>query len=155
METTILIPKKKRKLSRLIKAPLKLLVKARDLYIIGMGGIGGVIGSPTGLVVNTLPKSYSVNSLKSSNYNDDYRELVRAASARGLSNHNKDLLQRQQSKNSRGNNNNMPRSFSVGIGRIAEEKICDFDDEILVKPGVFSRSRSYAVGSRRSSNGVL
>ncbi|WCJ31451.1 hypothetical protein M5689_012946 [Euphorbia peplus] len=149
METMNLIPTKKpSKLGKFMKTPLKLLAKARDLYIIGMGGIGGVIGSPTGQVVNSLPKSYSVNASRTSNYNEDYRELVRAASTR-LSNSN-DRLQRQPSRNDK--NNKMPRSFSVGIGRIAEDKPCDFDDEIKVKPAdVFPRSRSYAVGSTRTT----
>ncbi|WCJ31453.1 hypothetical protein M5689_012948 [Euphorbia peplus] len=161
MEEKILGQKKQRKFSRFMKAPIKLLIKARDFYVKGMNecsdrvGMASVIGCPaSGQIVHTLPRSYSVNSSRSSNCDEDYSELLRAASARGLSNNL--LLQRKQSPNS-NKNNKMPRSFSVGIGRIDEDKTCEFDDDqIKVKTDrVFPRSRSYAVGSTRTSHGVL
>jgi hypothetical protein len=43
----------------------------------------------------------------------------------------------------------MPRSHTVAIGRIDEEKPCDFDEEdVKVKTNVYPRSRSYAVSKR-------
>lgn len=161
METHTLIPKKRRKLSRLIKFPLKLLIKARDLYVAGMAGysdrlgVVGVMGCPTGPVVNTLPKSYSLNSTRSSNYSDDYSELLRSASTKSAYGNRIQLdhLQRQKSTK----NNKMSRSSSVGIGRIDEDKSCRFDGNVikLDTDVVFTKSRSYVVGSTRTSNGVL
>ncbi|KAF2283786.1 hypothetical protein GH714_015868 [Hevea brasiliensis] len=150
---------KQSKLSKFIKAPIRILTKARDFYIKSMTeysdrlGYGTVTGCPTGQIVNNLPKSFSVNSTKTTNHDDDYRELVRAASTRGLSSRVQlDLLQRQQSQSRKSPNtitNYMPRSRSVGIGRIDEEKPCDFEDDIKVKTDVFPRSMSYAVSKRR------
>ncbi|KAJ9170543.1 hypothetical protein P3X46_018643 [Hevea brasiliensis] len=156
-------PSKQSKLRKFIKAPIRILIKARDIYIKSMTecsdrlGYGTVMGCPTGQVVNHLPKSFSVNSTKSSNHDDDYRQLLRAASTRGLSNRVQlDVLQRQQSQSPKSPNtcreaNHMPRSHSVGIGRIDEEKPCDFDeDDIKVITDVFPRSRSYAVSKTRA-----
>ncbi|XVF17496.1 hypothetical protein REPUB_Repub10bG0127900 [Reevesia pubescens] len=149
---------KESKLSRYLKAPIKILIKARDFYIKSMTeysdriGYGTVMGCPTGQV-NALPRSYSVSSTKSSNGDNDLRELIRAASTRSLNNKvQSDLLRRQQPRqfpNTTGANN-MLRSNSVGIGRIDEDKPCDFeeDDHIKVKTDVFPRSRSYAVTKR-------
>ncbi|XVF59237.1 hypothetical protein PTKIN_Ptkin07bG0260000 [Pterospermum kingtungense] len=152
---------KESKLSRYLKAPIRILIKARDFYIKSMTeysdriGYGTVMGCPTGQV-NTLPRSYSVSSTKSSNRDDDFRELVRAASTRSLGNKvRSELLQRQQARQSPNSTvngaNNMPRSRSVGIGRIDEDKPCDeFEDDVkVVKTDVFPRSRSYAVTKRK------
>ncbi|EEF37123.1 conserved hypothetical protein [Ricinus communis] len=150
---------KQSKISKFIKSPLRILLKARDFYVKSMTeysdriGYGTFMGCPTGHVVETLPKSYSVNSTKSSSRDDDYRELLRAASTRGLSSRNDlGVLQRQQSRKSPNNtraNISMPRSHSVGIGRIDEEKACDNFDDIKVKTDVFPRSRSHAVSATR------
>ncbi|XWS41747.1 hypothetical protein CRYUN_Cryun17cG0109800 [Craigia yunnanensis] len=149
---------KETKLSRYLKAPIRILIKARDFYIKSMTeysdriGYGTVMGCPTGQV-NTLPRSYSVSSTKSGNGDDDLRELIRAASTRSLGNKVQlDLLKRQQARQSpnTAGANNMPRSHSVGIGRIDEENPCDFEeDHIKVKTDVFPRSRSYAVTKRK------
>ncbi|XP_022741293.1 uncharacterized protein LOC111292918 [Durio zibethinus] len=143
---------KESKLSRYLKAPLRFLIKARDFYIKSMTeysdriGYGTVMGCPTGQI-NTVPRSYSVSSTKSGNGDDDLRELVRAASTRSLSNKVQlDLHRRQQARLSPTTGaNNMPRSYSVGIGRIDEDKPCDFEEDIKVKTDVFPRSKSYAV----------
>ncbi|KAJ0040665.1 hypothetical protein Pint_27864 [Pistacia integerrima] len=133
-----------------------MLIKARDLYVEGMTdwsekiALGTAMGCPTGQVNMGLPRSYSVNSSKSSSNNEDMRELIRAASTRSLGNRtDSDLLQRQvQASKSGSNKKKMPRSFSVGIGRIDEEHACDFEeDDVKVKKNsnLFQRSRSYAV----------
>lgn len=153
--------RKESKVSRYLKAPIRILIKARDFYIKSMTeysdriGYGTVMGCPTGQVINTLPRSFSVSSTKSSSSNrdDDLRELVRAASARSSLGNNmvqsSELLQRRQQANN--NNNNVPRSRSVGIGRIDEDKPCDFEDDTNVKANVFPRSRSYAVTKRKGA----
>ncbi|KAK6237800.1 hypothetical protein QUC31_003269 [Theobroma cacao] len=149
---------KESKLSRYLKAPLKILIKARDFYIKSMTeysdriNYGTVMGCPTGQV-NTLPRSYSVSSAKSSNGDDDLRELIRAASTRSLGNKVQlDLLRRQQARQSPVTGaNNVPRSHSVGIGRIDEDKPCDFEEDIKVKTDALPRSRSYAVAKRNGA----
>ncbi|XVF61386.1 hypothetical protein PTKIN_Ptkin08bG0125000 [Pterospermum kingtungense] len=150
---------KESKLSRYLKAPIRILIKGRDFYIKNMAkysdGIGyaTVLGCPTGQV-NTLPRSFSVGSEKSGNGDDDdLRELIKAASTRSLGNKVQlELLKRQQARQSPNNTSKMPRSHNVGIGRIDEEKPCDFaEDHIKVKTDVFPRSKSYAVTKRNGA----
>ncbi|XP_021274749.1 uncharacterized protein LOC110409647 [Herrania umbratica] len=149
---------KESKLSRYLKAPLRILIKARDFYIKSMTeysdriNYGTVMGCPTGQV-NTLPRSYSVSSAKSSNGDNDLRELIKAASTRSLGNKVQlDLLRRQEARQSPVTGaNNVPRSRSVGIGRIDEDKPCDFEEDIKVKTDAFPRSRSYAVTKRNGA----
>ncbi|OMP01778.1 hypothetical protein COLO4_11600 [Corchorus olitorius] len=153
--------RKESKISRILKAPIRVLIKARDFYIKSMTeysdmvGYGTVLGCPTGQV-STLPRSYSTSSVKSSHGDDDLRELIRAASTRSLGNKIQLDLQRQQAAAARrspnktpGGPDNMPRSRSVGIGRIDEDKPCDFEEDVKVKTDVFPRSRSYAVSKRK------
>ncbi|XVF15404.1 hypothetical protein REPUB_Repub09cG0150200 [Reevesia pubescens] len=150
--------KKASKLCRYLKAPLRILIKARDFYIKSMTeysdriGYGSVMGCPTGQL-NTLPRSYSVSSTKSSHGDDDLRELIRAASTRSLGKKVRlDLNRRQQTRQlSTTGANNKPRSHSVGIGRIDEDEPCDFEECINVKTDVFPRSRSYAVTKRQGA----
>lgn len=44
----------------------------------------------------------------------------------------------------------MPRSRSVAIEKIDEDKPCDFGEDVTVKTDVFPRSRSYAISTRRT-----
>ncbi|KAB2058280.1 hypothetical protein ES319_A11G225000v1 [Gossypium barbadense] len=100
------------------------------------------MGCSTGQL-NTFPRSYSVSSTRSGNGNDDLRELIRAASTRSLDNNNRvqlDLVRRQKARQSL----KMPRSHSVGIGRIDEDRPCDFDEDIKVNIDYVPR-KSHAV----------
>ncbi|KAL8096256.1 uncharacterized protein LOC141708435 [Apium graveolens] len=137
--------------------------------------------------VSGLPKSFSttVTSTRSSLYdgNDDLRELIRANSTThnnknmnlDVESHVKQLIEEQKlsrqklyndhSVENNGVNNSkmakgVPRSYSVGLGRIDEGKACEFDEEEEeVEDGVkkvnevMLRSRSHAVGvgNRKSS----
>ncbi|XP_059644074.1 uncharacterized protein LOC132285858 [Cornus florida] len=146
---------KETKLSRCLKAPIKVLSKARDLYIQSMTQCAGkvsydnVMGCPTAQV-SSLPKSFSVNSSKSSN-DEDFRELIKVASTRSLGNKIElDLLRRQHSPVT-GGVDAVPRSQSVGIGRIDEDKACEFGEDIKVNTDVYPRSRSYAVNSKTTA----
>lgn len=74
---------KERKLSKYLRAPIRILIKAKDFYVKNMNqysdGIGyvTVLGCPTGQF-NTLPRSYSVGSSTKSagdNGDDDLKEL--------------------------------------------------------------------------------
>ncbi|GLT75374.1 hypothetical protein SLA2020_471050 [Shorea laevis] len=147
--------RKESKLSKYLKAPIRILIKAKNLYIKGMSECserityGTVMGCPTGHV-NTLPRSFSFSSTKSSTGDDDLRELIRAASTRSSGNRiEADFPRRQQGRQSPNTNSYIvPRSKSIGIGRIDEDKTCEFEEDIKVKTNVFPRSRSHAVGKR-------
>ncbi|XP_010647287.2 uncharacterized protein LOC104878482 [Vitis vinifera] len=142
------------KLSRCMKAPFKILACVRDLYIrsmtefAGRVSYGSAMGCPTAQV-SSLPKSFSVSSSKSSG-DQDLSELIKVASARSLSNKIElDLLRRQPSSKSPVTGTNVvPRSMSVGIGRIDEDKPCEFGEDIKVNTDAFPRSRSYAVSKK-------
>lgn len=147
---------KRSKLSKFFQAPIWWLIKAKDVYIKSMKysdhlGYGTIMGCPTGPVVTTLPKSSSANSTKSSSHGDEYKELLKGGSSRDLTLSNR-VLQKQQSLPEKSSNtcreadHISPRSFSVGIGRIDEEKPCDFDeDDIKITTDLlFPRSRSNA-----------
>lgn len=150
------------KLSRMRKSFVRVLAKMRDSYVQGMTECSGKFdyGAPmTGHAVPTLPRSYSASSTRSND--DDFRELVRAASRRRGLLENKveiDLLRKQQvgNKSPMGGAvpNKMPRSQSVGIGRIDEDGPCDFEGDVKVKTQLYPRSRSYAVNSKRSINAL-
>ncbi|KAJ9670453.1 hypothetical protein PVL29_026781 [Vitis rotundifolia] len=129
------------KLSRCMKAPFKILSCVRDLYVrsmtecAGRVSYGSVMGCPTAQV-SSLPKSFSVSSSKSSGA-QDLSELIKIEL---------DLLRRQPSSQSPVTGTNVvPRSMSVGIGRIDEDKPCEFGEDIKVNTDAFPRSRSYAV----------
>ncbi|CAA7035907.1 unnamed protein product [Microthlaspi erraticum] len=84
--------KKETKLSKYMKAPIKMVTKARDLYIRSMNqlsshDLGGMsFGLPTACHVSALPRSFSASHThtQSSARDKEHRlaELVRTASAR-------------------------------------------------------------------------
>lgn len=133
---------------RIITLPIRVLGKAKDLYVRGMTncatrGYGNNMGGPAG-----MPRSYSYASSRS-NDNEDFRELVRAASANTLG-HGVDLnalLQQSATEKSKV----VPRSCSVGMARIDEDGPCNDFGEINFKAKadlMYPRSRSYAVTKR-------
>lgn len=163
------------KLMKIIKMPIRALAKARDFYVRSMNNYadracyGGVP------YADPLPRSFSTTSTRSSD-NDDFKELVRAASTSTLGNRinlNTTLSDHATNTNSRGNargNLNglkgVPRSASVGMAKIEEDKPIEFNDNFdngngnggvnnggnrKNKFGIFPRSRSYAVGATKTS----
>ncbi|XP_052205165.1 uncharacterized protein LOC127809990 [Diospyros lotus] len=149
------------KLSRYLKAPIRALIRAKNSYIDGMTQCAGrfeyatTMAGPTAPQVCTLPKSFSVNSTKSGN-KEDLAELMRAASTRNLSKKVElELLQRRLPTGP-GGGRVVPRSRSLGIGRIDEEKTCEFEVDVKVNStaAVYPRSRSYAV-PKRAGAGML
>ncbi|OIT08200.1 hypothetical protein A4A49_18529 [Nicotiana attenuata] len=145
---------KESRIKKCIKAPIRVLIKARDFYVhslmdcSGTIGYGTVMGCPAVAQISSLPRSFSANSSMSSK-DEDFRELFRIASKRNLVNK---VRQKSLAKNG-VNINVVPRSRSVAIGRIDEDKPCDFGEDVKVNTDVFQRSRSYAVSSRRK--GIL
>ncbi|GFZ18831.1 hypothetical protein Acr_27g0005700 [Actinidia rufa] len=123
---------------RCTKAAVRFLVKARDMYVeamLGCSSVGGsiVVGCSTPQF-STLHNNFSVNSLKSCNDQD-----VRAV---------QELIPRQQSQTL--DTTVVPRSQNMGMGRIDEEKSCEFgDDDVKVMVDhANSRTRSCAVPKR-------
>lgn len=155
---------KKNKLIACFKAPLRIFMKAKKLYISSMMqcsgrvGNGGFVMGPGRPINNELPKSLSVSSSRSSFLaEEDLRELIRAASTRGQLNSiiQMDLVLQSHPKTNRGYTavapGYVPRSFTLSIGRIDEDKPCEFEDEdICVNTDVCPRSRSHAVPWRRA-----
>lgn len=145
------------KFVRFMSIPIRALSKARDFYVRSITGCAPRVGhsNPIGYP-EMLPKSFSGSSARS-NDNDDYRELIRAASARTLTDRiDMDMiLMRQQRKvvNS-SSSKDLPKSASVGMGRIDEDGPCDdFGKDVGVGVSVksdllYPRSRSYAVTKR-------
>ncbi|KAK1422066.1 hypothetical protein QVD17_24932 [Tagetes erecta] len=125
---------------RVLKAPARVVFKIRDLYVSSMYSCAAGMGAgPTGPYTSGLPKSYSTTSSRT---DEDFAELMRIASTR-ISLGNKldhdQFLGRQEKAV-------VPRSQSVAIGRIDEEKSCHFGHDITgLNSEMFPRSRSHAV----------
>lgn len=148
---------KESSIRKCIKAPLRILIKARDCYVRSLldcsGRIryGGTIGScPAFTEISSLPRSFSVNSSASS-ADEDFRELLRISSIR---NQVELEIARGKSLAEKGINV-VPRNRSVAIGRIDEEKPCDFGEEVKMNTDVYPRSRSYAVSSGRAKRMMI
>ncbi|CAK9147544.1 unnamed protein product [Ilex paraguariensis] len=151
--------RKKNKITWFIKAPIRLLTRARDFYSRSMsecagqfsdGPYGVIMGCPTTPQMFNLPRSFSVNSTSSKE--EDFKELMRVASTRSQgSKIELEILRRRQPEQSPvAGVNAVPPSQSIGIGRIDEDKpceSCDFGGEIKVKKVINPRSRSYAVST--------
>ncbi|KAF5205624.1 hypothetical protein FRX31_004790 [Thalictrum thalictroides] len=137
------IVKNESKFIRFIKAPLRILGRARDLYVQSLSNCSGTMsygsfGFPSGPI---MPRSFSVNSLRS-NEDGELKELMRAASQRSQ----REKLEIQQQSLTK-----LPRSYTVGIGRIDEDEACEFEEDLKVKPEfLYPRSKSHAVTKRTS-----
>ncbi|XP_073005846.1 uncharacterized protein [Typha latifolia] len=127
--------------SRCLRAPLRVLGRARDFYVRSMTGCAGHMnyGAPMGYpALGSVPRSYSMNSTS----DDDLRELIRAASQR-------------RGGGGGGVAGHVQRSQSVAVGRIDEDAPLEFNDRDF-KIGsdlLFPRSRSYAAGAVGGING--
>lgn len=186
------------KLMKIITMPIRALAKARDFYVRSMNNYAdkvcyGGAGFGSSAYGDPLPRSFSTNSVRSNDNGDDFKELVRAASTSTLgnridlshsntfasSNNNNNVL--QKGKESLAGNSKLsgvPRSASVGMAKIEEDKPCEFGDFGTIgmkfdvdndKKGndnnkrqamkdkfrLFPRSRSYAVGSTKRAPGLF
>ncbi|CAK7347402.1 unnamed protein product [Dovyalis caffra] len=150
---------------RVITIPVRLLCKARDIYVKSMTDCSMRMsyGSPPVALPagqhHPLPRTFSVGSSRSDD-TEDYRELVRAASARSFGHRNEiemymQQFRQQQSSIIMESKKVLPKSCSVGMGfmgRIDEDKPCDFEASgVVAKPQLGPRSRSYAVGKGRAA----
>ncbi|GAU31162.1 hypothetical protein TSUD_315870 [Trifolium subterraneum] len=150
---------KQNKIVRIITTPIRVLGKARDMYVRSITKCGNNMNysnpiDPTGRFEN-LPRSYSAVTSRSGggDNSEDFTELMRAASARTLVNRidmDMVLKQHQQETTSRPvSSNGLPKSVSVGMGRIEEEKASDLGEgDVPDVTNFYPRSRSHAVGKR-------
>ncbi|KAJ1430379.1 hypothetical protein SESBI_07878 [Sesbania bispinosa] len=138
---------KQNKIVRFITTPIRVLGKARDMYVRSITKCGHNMNYSSPVDAAALPRSFSAATTRS-NGSEDYTELVRAASARTLVNRiDVDLVLKQQQQQQPVSSNGLPKSVSVGMGRIDEDKPYDFSDgDAPVVPDSYPRSRSYAVG---------
>ncbi|XP_074577670.1 uncharacterized protein LOC141834121 [Curcuma longa] len=125
-----------RLISRCVKAPVRVLSRACDLYVRGITSCGTKMsyGGAVGFGQQAmLPRSFSVQSGRSSVSGDeDFRDLVMAA--KGTPPPPQPAV--------------VPRSRTVAIGRIDEDKPCVFEDDLRRGSDyLFPRSRSYAVAA--------
>ncbi|KAI5655171.1 hypothetical protein M9H77_32358 [Catharanthus roseus] len=161
------------KFLRIISIPIRALGKARDCYVSSMTNYasqrsslaGGMMGGmPAANYPASMPRSFSAASSSRSSDNEDFKELVRAASSRSHSDTiDMNLFVQQQMKRqasvaaatkppAAGTQQKMPpRSVSVGMGRIDEDKPFGFgeEEEAIIDTKkqklVYPRSKSYAV----------
>ncbi|KAF9668461.1 hypothetical protein SADUNF_Sadunf14G0006000 [Salix dunnii] len=147
------------KFMRVITIPLRVLCKARDVYVKSMIDCSTGMRYGPSMVSRAgqhppLPRSFSVSPSNSGD-GEDYRELVRAASSRSLGHSNEiemymQLLRQQRSSAMMGSKKVLPKSCSAGMGfmdKIDEDKPCVFEaGAVDVKPRLGPRSSSCAVG---------
>ncbi|KAL1540873.1 hypothetical protein AAHA92_25163 [Salvia divinorum] len=146
--------RKESKFIRYMKGPAKILARARDFYIRSMTTCAGhaAVGVPN-LHFQSLPRSFSDNSSYSdySARDDDFRELTRVASTRAKA---KAELLRSTSSSPIGAGRvpAIPRSRTVTIGRIDEDKPCEFGgngDSHGHSGPTLRQSKSYAASRSR------
>ncbi|MQL95739.1 hypothetical protein Taro_028405 [Colocasia esculenta] len=150
------------KFGRIVKAPLRALCRVRDMYVSSLTGCAGranyrgIVGYSGGS--GGVPRSHSFHpSRSSSTREDDLRDLVRAASQGAMGSLNLGGFQQSPGKNHTagdGAGSLGPRSQSVAIGRIDEDKPYELGLDATVGPLV-PRSRSCAVTTKRVFVGVL
>ncbi|KAK6116039.1 hypothetical protein DH2020_008308 [Rehmannia glutinosa] len=119
--------------------PFRALGKARDYYVRSIMDCANsnIVGLQGTSQTPGLPRSFSVNSARS-NDDEDYRELVRAASARSIGSRMElDSYIRQEEMKMRagsraGPQAMPPRSISVAMGKIDEDRpVCYFGGDII------------------------
>ncbi|GFY89505.1 hypothetical protein Acr_06g0014450 [Actinidia rufa] len=126
------------KFMKLVRAPITILSKARDLYMKrlfdcaskhGLSGANAVCPAPL------VPRNPSVGSTNEVVHGEEVRELVRVVSKRDVAGTRVEILKvdglKEEGKPTVGAIG-VGRSYSVGIGRIGridEDKPCEFEEE--------------------------
>ncbi|KAL5071771.1 hypothetical protein RYX36_022658 [Vicia faba] len=157
---------------RIMCSPIRALGKARDAYVRSITNCGhsmsyGSYPMDSASRFSSLSRTQSTatsrrssssSSLSRLDNNEDFAELVRAASARTLGNRiDMDLvLKQRQQQEQQKMNKKLPKSSSVGMAKIDEDM--PFDSSVGNGVGFvvdsYPRSKSYAVGNR-TRNGVF
>ncbi|KAK4745646.1 hypothetical protein SAY87_011958 [Trapa incisa] len=145
---------------RFVKAPVRALSRARDFYVRSMGSCASTGGY--GSAGNPLPRSFSSAGSARLDDSDDFRELLRAASMKSLGNDPLEALLKELKSAPKPTASKMSKSCSVSMGRIDEEKACEFAEEGShdqdpkpKEPNMYTRrSRSYAGAGNRGIIGL-
>lgn len=143
-------PPKEKLIVRCMKAPLRALCKARDLYVKSMTNCANNINY--NVYPSTLPRSFSVASSRPSE-EEDLREVMQMVMAqRSLRVRAADMATTAAMPRPPVGPKGLPKSHSVAIGRIDEEKPCYFEEDNEKGKGrlFYPRSRSYATTKSRS-----
>ncbi|XP_015972572.1 uncharacterized protein LOC107495875 [Arachis duranensis] len=143
---------------RIMVSPIRALGKARDMYVRSIIKCGDSMNYSNPMDAanrfSALSRSHSAATSRRSEVNDeDFAELMRAASARTLANRiDVDYVLKQQHQHVHHNSKGLPKSSSVGMARIDEEN--DYAEGSVGGGGVgggfgvpelYPRSKSYAV----------
>ncbi|XP_057793199.1 uncharacterized protein LOC131009808 [Salvia miltiorrhiza] len=146
---------------RIITVPVRALSKARDFYVRSLSdyadrmNYGNAMAIPVTAQVTALPRSFSVSSARSQVEQD----LVRASSTRSMGDRaelesyiKEQMKMRVVGLSPQPQPQGMPpRSTSVAMGRIDEDKPCCYfgEDNTAFLTTKIPRSRSHAVSARR------
>ncbi|CAL9090160.1 unnamed protein product [Musa acuminata var. zebrina] len=132
------------RLGRCMKAPLRMLCRARDMYVRGLNAFADHMQHGSAMAST----NYSFPPARAIAGDDDLRQLIRAASlARART------LPRRAAPAPA-----VRKSQSLAIGRIDEDKPClSFDDDVEVGSSlVFARrSRSCVAGGKRRARSFV
>ncbi|KAG8390974.1 hypothetical protein BUALT_Bualt01G0139600 [Buddleja alternifolia] len=140
-------------LIRMMRMPIRALCKAREFYVQSMINCANsnAIGLQGSSQADGLPRSFSMNSApRSDEENEDYRELVRAASGRAR----RGMPPRSSSVG--GGSIGIGIGIGIGMGSIDEDRPCCYfggRDQIsntneLIK---YPRSKTYAASATTPS----
>lgn len=152
--------KQRKNIKYIIGAPIRFLAKAADFYVKSMTDCAGKVGHGSAVFcpVPQLPRSFSVASSKVSD-DKKLRELIKVVVSNKTSESNKEFDAHRQTMMARqlaapSGVNGVCRSYSVGVGRIGridEEKPCDFVEDEFKADMFYPRCRSHAI-TRRLGN---
>lgn len=118
--------------------PFRALSRVRDFYVQSMNNLANGVSNGDG-PKKSLPRNFRINSsLSIRNNEEDFLELLRVASTEILSQHMVDdqheILRGQQPETTPEAEKVVPRSLRLTIGRIDEDRVCDFaDDNLSIK----------------------
>ncbi|KAH7847357.1 hypothetical protein Vadar_025198 [Vaccinium darrowii] len=134
---------KETKYARYFKAPIRVLTKARDFYVRTMldwaarGEYRGASGYCTDAPFYNLPGTMNFVSAENSTRNEDVMEHVRAAPSRNLSRRVQSEILKQPRCGklpTAAGRRSLRRTGGVGIiGRIEEDKACEFGEDVTVE----------------------
>lgn len=142
-------------LLRIIKSPIRILARARDLYIQSLTGGGGHVsyGNAMGCPTPQIPKPpLSSHSSFNKSAEEELRDLIRLASTRGPKIAAE--LRRTKSSVPLGGGGAVvapvARSRTVGFARIEEDRAFEFgdDEDVGLLREVHPVGRNYSVSRR-------
>ncbi|KAI3707135.1 hypothetical protein L6452_25385 [Arctium lappa] len=141
-----------------IKTPIRALGKAKKFYVKGITNFSTTYNQPIMIIKDAnkppLPRSFSTTTIVSNNHQPSGEDLIRANSTSTIQIGRADVYMIQQQQQLSASRKRVPRSCSLGMGRIDEDRVSSFrNDNINGSENKFdsriSRNHSYASDSRR------